>query len=523
MSKFNTTKSTKSRETTNHMGAKAYNYDEKFELVSTMLTTFVEDTYYRKGQDTTKRLVELTSIIEDKRFIAQAILFARKEFNMRSVSHLMAAELAATLSGKTYAKNFYEQLVVRPDDMTETLAAFKSLGGTTMPNAMKKGFAKAFDKFDGYQLAKYRGEKKAVKLVDLVNLIHPTPTQGNAKALQDLVDGKLRNTQTWEAKLTETGKDAGTSKRAAWEDLILQEKLGYMALLRNLRNILQANISNRALDKALAYLTNPKAVANSKQFPFRFLSAYQEVSKISPTSTVKKLLTFEKDGVSQKRIDKVLKAIEIALNTSIANLPLLAGETVILTDNSGSMRGDNGGSSAISAMSKRTSADIANLFATMYWSRAKNTLIGLFGDRLEMPTLDRSAGLFTNFFNLHKVGGTVGYGTETGIFTMFERLLAEKRKPARIVIFSDMQIGTGCSWFDTKGRKGADFNKLWESYRAFHPDVKVYSVDLRGYGTTVFKGNVFKMAGWSDKIFNIMEILEQDKNALISAIEAIEI
>ena len=373
-------------------------------------------------------------------------------------------------------------------------------------------------------MAKYRGENKAVKLVDLVNLIHPTPTQGNAKALQDLVDGKLRNTQTWEAKLTQTGQSKGAdNKKDAWEDLILQEKLGYMALLRNLRNILQANISDAALDKALAYLTNPKAVANSKQFPFRFLSAYDEISKIKPTSAAKKMLTFEKDGISKTRIDKVLKAIEIALNTSIANLPLLDGETVILTDNSGSMRGDSGGSSAISAMSKRTSADIANLFATMYWSRAKNTLIGLFGDRLAMPTLDRSAGLFTNFYNLHKAGGTVGYGTETGIFTMFERLLAEKRKPARIVIFSDMQIGKGCTWYDTKGRRGDDFNKLWESYRAFHPDIKVYSVDLRGYGTTVFKGNVFKMAGWSDKIFNIMEMLEQDRNALISAIDAVEI
>lgn len=526
MSKFNFLKR-KSRETVNHMGAKAYKYDERFELVSTLLTTFVEDSYYRNSKDTVTRLTELMKQVKDKEFVAKAIIYARTVFNMRSVSHVMASEMGKTLSGTPYATDFYEKVIVRPDDMLE-IVAYHLGKGQKISNAMKRGFGKAFDKFDGYQLAKYRGENKDVKLIDLVNMIHPVPTQANAKALAELVAGTLRNTNTWEAKLTKAGKEAKSAtekaeaKKASWEELILNKRLGYMAMLRNLRNILEAGVSDEAFKQLLRYIPNENAVKHSKQFPFRFLSAYAEIEKLGGGKNDGKLV-FEKDAVNGGRVAQVLSALENAINVSVRNLPLLEGESVILTDNSGSMRGDSGGSSAISAMSKRTTADIANLFAALYWSRCDNTLIGLFGDRLVMPTLDRSKGVFENYKTISKQGGTCGPGTEAGIFTMFEQLIKEKRKVARIVIFSDMQIGTGCSWFDTKGRRGADFNKLYETYLKINPDVKVYSVDLRGYGTTVFKGNVFKIAGWSEKIFNIMEMLEQNPNALVTEINKIEL
>ena len=528
MSKFNFKKKER-RATVNHMGAKAFKYDERYELVSTMLTTFVEDAYYRKGKDTVKRLVELMHQIKDKEFVAKAVIYSRTVFNMRSVSHVMASEIGKELSGKAYAINFYEKVIVRPDDMTE-IAAYHIGNGGKIGNAMKRGFSKAFNRFDGYQLAKYRGENNAVKLVDLVNMIHPKPTEKNAEALASLVAGTLRNKNTWEAKLTEAGKNAknaeekAIAKRASWEDLILSKRLGYMAMLRNLRNILEAKVSEEAFEKLIAYISNENAVRNSKQFPFRFLSAYAEIDKLKGDSKgAKGKLVFEKDNANDDRILRVLIALEEAINVSVRNLPLLEGETVILSDNSGSMRGDAGGSSAISAMSKRTSADIANLFAALYWGRCDNTLVGLFGDRLVMPKMDRSKGVFENFKTVAKAGGTCGPGTEAGIFHMFEQLIKEKRKVARIVIFSDMQIGKGCGWFDTKGRRGPDFHKLYEKYLKINPNVKVYSVDLRGYGTTVFKDNVFKIAGWSEKIFNIMELLEQDPKALMNEIENVEL
>jgi hypothetical protein len=52
----------------------------------------------------------------------------------------------------------------------------------------------------------------------------------------------------------------------------------------------------------------------------------------------------------------------------------------------------------------------------------------------------------------------------------------------------------------------------------------IYSFDLQGYGTLQFpESKVFCLTGFSEKIFDIMKLLEQDKNALINEIEKIEI
>lgn len=127
----------------------------------------------------------------DAEFAAKAAIYARTKFGMRSITHLLAGELAKYATGKEWAKSFYEQIVYRPDDMTEIMAYYFNTQKLKLPNAMKKGFAAAFDKFDGYQLAKYRNANKDLKLVDVVNLIHPKPTDRNREALTLLVKNEL--------------------------------------------------------------------------------------------------------------------------------------------------------------------------------------------------------------------------------------------------------------------------------------------------------------------------------------------
>jgi len=88
---------------------------------------------------------------------------------MRSITHVLAGELARVVSGKEWAKRFYSAVINRPDDMTEIIS-YLLANKQKLPNALKKGFANAFNSFDAYQLAKYRGETKNVKLVDVVIL-----------------------------------------------------------------------------------------------------------------------------------------------------------------------------------------------------------------------------------------------------------------------------------------------------------------------------------------------------------------
>ena len=193
----------------NLAGGHAYSESPELELASIMLTSFATDQFYRSGDDTLSRLRALIQQV-DPMFSAKAALYARNEYGMRSISHVAAATLAEVVRGKPWAKRFYDRIVRRVDDMAEIMSLLLPKRGEKkrLPNAVKGGFARAFDRFDGHQLAKYRLEDKGVSLVDIVNLVHPKPTSRNKDALASLVKGELRSTDTWESELSAAGDSA---------------------------------------------------------------------------------------------------------------------------------------------------------------------------------------------------------------------------------------------------------------------------------------------------------------------------
>ena len=526
MSRFNTTSKGKNK-TTNYMGAPAFKHTAELELISILLTSFVQDSYYESSNKELSRLSDVMKKVDPK-FAANAAIYARHEFGMRSISHVLSVEIMKYASGQKWGKNFFREVVRRPDDMTEIVSYYfsKNKGaGKKLPASLKKGFADAFDKFDEYQLAKYRGEGKGVSLVDVVNLVRPVPTEKNATGLQKLVNDTLRSTETWNSKLTEAGKSAKTTeekaeaKADAWREMFESGKMPYFALLRNLRNIMEQ--APELIDDACKMLVNKNMIRKSLVLPFRFLTAYQEIEAMTVSSTSKSITFKSKDGDTEQNMkQKVLSALEAAVRVSVDNLPELAGNTVILSDNSGSMTGGGGRKSVTSAMSNTKTSDIANLFAMLYWLKSQDTFVGLFGDRLIEPKLDVNKGVFENFKIVDEAKNSCGGATEHGIYDFFRKAIKEKTHIDTVVVFSDCQIGDGCNWYGNgAGTRQGDFNKLFEEYKRINPGVRVYSVALKGYGSTVFNDSVFKLAGWSDKIFDIMKIMEQDRNALVNTIK----
>ncbi|UOQ71442.1 TROVE domain-containing protein [Hymenobacter cellulosilyticus] len=155
--------------------------------------------------------------------------------------------------------------------------------------------------------------------------------------------------------------------RTVWETLITSGKLGYMALLRNLRNILEADVSAQAVEKVCATLSNEQAVARAKQLPFRFLAAYREVLVL-------------KSGY----VALVLEALETAIAHSVANLRGFDTSTrvVVACDVSGSMQ------QPVSARSKVLLYDVGLVLGMLLQSRCSYVVTGMFGDtwkRLSLP------------------------------------------------------------------------------------------------------------------------------------------
>ena len=137
---------------------------------------------------------------------------------------------------------------------------------------MKRGIAEAIQNFDEYQLAKYNGGSKEMKLRDILRITHPSP---KSKEVEELFGKILNDTlvtpYTWETELSARG-----NTKEVWDELIASGRVGYMALLRNLRNIIK---SGADITPVLAVLSNPIQVKKSKQLPFRFFSAYRMLEK----------------------------------------------------------------------------------------------------------------------------------------------------------------------------------------------------------------------------------------------------
>jgi 60 kDa SS-A/Ro ribonucleoprotein len=284
--KFNLKFKSKAKETINHEAEKAFVLTPQLELYTAIATAALNDQFYEKATDKLVRLRELIAK-NDAAFVARLAVYAREQMYLRSIPMVLAVELAKQHSGDTMISKLTTRIVQRADEIAELLAYYalsnerknvKQLN--KLSKQLQKGLAEAFNKFDEYQFAKYNRDA-AVKLKDALFLVHPKAKDEAQQLLFDkIVKDELQVPYTWEVELSALGQqkyDSAVLKLAAqkakWEELIFSNKMGYMATMRNLRNILEADVSKEALNKVCGYIANEKAVANSKQLPFRFLAA----------------------------------------------------------------------------------------------------------------------------------------------------------------------------------------------------------------------------------------------------------
>lgn len=489
MSRFNTANKAAQPNTTNLAGGQAYQESPKLEFAGLLLTSMLKDQFYRKADDQLKRIQELASQL-DPQFVAKTAIFARKDNHMRSVSHVAMGELFRKVNGKSrvsgeeWVKRAIDKVILRPDDAQEIMAYYEMqvADSKAHPNQLRKGIAMALDKFDEYQFAKYRGEGKDVSLVDIVNIVHPGP-----KALyKKVVDGTLKNSKTFESKLSQAGQVQtegkteeevsamkATNKKEAWGSLLHSGEIGYFALVKNLRNILEQ--APEHIDVAIKLLTDRNRIEKSRVLPYRFITAVQEIENNFTSSEARKLVMALAD------------AIDIACDSS----PSFDGKTLVAVDNSGSMGG--------------TVKDVAGLFGAVI-AKTNNADVVLFDDRAVWPSYNPKDSVVTNARKFANARG----GTDFNVI-----FSTATQKYDRVIILSDMQAWIGgyvprVALNDYKRRTGAN--------------PKIYSFNLQDYGTIQFpEENVYAIAGFSDKALDMMEKLEVDKNALIKEIEAIEI
>lgn len=550
MSKFNTKKQNV-QTTKNFMDEDAYVMSDKEAFASMVMTTFLADSYYVPENDLVKNLMSLAEKCGSE-FTAKLALYARTKGNLRSVSHLLAAIVCKDPAHSAWLKSFYEHIVVRPDDMSEILSCYAKLNGIDslcgkirkIPNAMKKGFSAVLSGLSPYQIDKYKMNGKTLSMIDIVNLIHPKPSSKNKEAYHRLMRGEslagTYDAKIFEKEMAETGKNASNAKELvlAKHDAIksvLDSGMPIMNLLRNLRNIML--YAPDLIDEAVKQLTNEDKIVNSRLLPFRFMSAYDAVNSVSleDYSNSSSKIAFESESIqnmNNRKLDsmksKVLKALEDAMAVACENVPDLEGNCAILIDHSGSVRGDNYGSSTVSPWSNVRTAHIGNLFGSIAAFKQKDVYIGMFGDKLISPKIDRDMRLLEFNKKTYAEGDACGGATENGLYEFLKNVINEKKHIDNFIVFSDMEIGDGGEggWDNTSSVK-CKFKDLFKKFRKINPNCLTVCCNIRAQsGTSVFNPNlkILNVSGWSNNIFDVISMYKVGKlKSMVEDIEKIEI
>lgn len=267
---------------------------------SVMACLLWENEFYEDGQTIAARVRELVPRVAATRVAALAIE-AREAMKLRHMPLLLVREMARHASHRGLVAETLARVIQRADELAEFVAIYWADGRVPLSAQVKKGLAAAFPKFDEYALAKY-DRAGAVRLRDVLFLCHAKPNDADQAGLwKRLIEGTLLTPDTWEVALS-----AGGDKRAHWERLLAERKLGALALLRNLRNMQQAGVREEAVFAALA------AMKTERVLPFRFLTA----ARYAPQWE---------------------EALEQAMFRAVSGAEKLAGRTVLLVDVSGSM------------------------------------------------------------------------------------------------------------------------------------------------------------------------------------------
>lgn len=463
MSRFN--KSNAKTDVTTYEGGEACEKPVLHQWLNLMFGSLLSGGFYESADTQARRLGELTEKVlkqEGPVFVSNAIAFARNKMGIRSASSYALAHLNG-VQFEDKAERI-RRCLRRPDDVAELFAAIDSLGqkrshGTV--NACRNYLEDLGD----YSLSKYKMSGKDYNMYDLVNITH-----ANSPAIDKLKSGELEPADTWE-----TAVSNASDKGREWCRLVQERKLGYLALIRNLRNICKdaPHIDTRLL---VEQIENEDAIRGSLVFPYQIYAAYQNA----------------RTCVSAE----VAEALQNAFVVACENVPELPGKTLFVLDVSGSM------SSPLSARSEITILEASACYCAVAATRSKDVTVAKFGTKAKLFSFDKGNPIFTEIELLCRNDGC-GHGTQ---FDAIKSLGLPRGGFDRMFLFSDEQVMSPARCYIPSWGDNTDEREI-----ALGLADHVYSFNLGGYSGGVLdmsNPNVLLLTGLSDKLFEMIPYFE---------------
>jgi hypothetical protein len=503
-------------------GALGYERDAKSELFLLAISNMVgENTFYEKAKDRDQRFQSLIRQVvrEDPEWVARFIPYLRNTMQMRSASTVMAVEYGLALDGvdrDTLKQNQYPRHVVassmsRADEPAEAIGYYFSAYGKNLPMWLKRGISDATHRLYTERSAlKYDGIDRDIRMADVIELTHAKPRDSTQSKLFKFLLDRRHNREIVSVSQLETIQRAlaltsmpvkqrrewlvsdefdpellelagftwerlsgwlqGPMDKVAWEAII--PSMGYMAILRNLRNFEEAGISPAMVKFVNDKLQDPEEVKRSRQFPIRFYSAFKATDSL-----------------------KWASALQAGLEASLVNVPYLKGRSLILIDTSGSMGG------SISEKSKVERYELAGLFGVSAAHRCERADTYTYSNGPTPLHVGNSSLLDMVKVVAQRTGG----GTDT-----FGSLDRTYKGQDRVIILTDEQahpayFGGGGGYWGSNG---------WSDPRPVTDKVKcpIYTFNVAGYKTAQLDNGAagrYAFGGLTDAGFKMIDLLEK--------------
>jgi len=393
-----------------HEGALASKINPMQQLRRLVLSCMLfEGTFYVDGKSSVQAIDEAVADVLSKtkngpREIAELAVEVRTEGKLRHAPLYLTLGLIRAGNQKTelgkkcreVVADTLTRVIQRPDELAEIVAMYWEKKKYPLSAQMKKGLAAAFNKFNEYSLSKYANREGKVSLRDVLFLCHARPKDADQAALwKKLAEKQLSSPDTWEVNLS-----AGADKKETFSRLLMEKKLGALALLRNLRNMQQSKVPDDLIRQGL------KEMSVERVLPFRFISAAKYAPNLEPE-------------------------LEDAMYKCLQGAEKLPGKTVLMIDNSGSMYGQN-----VSAKSEIDRSDAACALAMLLRETCEKAEIVVFSDRAATVPPRRGFALRDAIKKAVPVSGT---------YTEMGKKMADGLGYDRLIIFTDEQSHTTLS------------------------------------------------------------------------------
>ncbi len=304
-----------------------------------------EDQFYESGVDIADRIANLIPLVNPED-VYNLALEARNVMKLRHVPLLVATEMLKYPEHKKLVRKLTAKIIQRPDEITEILSIYwrkeinptrnkegkfisqRAASGRKIPMQLLRGCRDAFAKFDQYQMLKWQERGNPVTMADAIRLLHPDPTLATRQSpsidipMKDVYASIIMKTalapDTWESRLSASGKEA---KKSIFTDMLARNELASLALISNLRGMIESGVDIELVRTALAKMNVERVL------PYRFITA----ARYAPS----------------------LKSdIQAAMFRCVESVPKLSGKTVLLVDISSSMS---------SAVSRRPNGRVSDL------------------------------------------------------------------------------------------------------------------------------------------------------------------